>query len=251
MAETDDSRSLADQAYTLIKEAVICCKLEPGDPITEEQLATETRFGRAAVRTAIKRLCQEKLVDIGPRQRYIVTPITLRHVNELFEVRRLLEPTAARLAARSIDIERLVRLEELCKARYLVGDADSSRVFLRHNTEFHTIVARASSNEVLVDVLVGVLEKIERVHHLGHMLRDRNEQAFHEHHDLVEALADHDGDRAYEITCDQIGAAQRFAVEGLLNSPSVQLVNVGKAHTSRGTVDRSSRLTLTLRESNS
>ena len=231
-SDTDESRSLADQAYTAIKLAVICCELEPGEPVTEEQLAAQSGFGRAAVRTAIKRLCQEKLVEVAARQRYIVAPITLRQVNELFEVRRLLEPTAAQHAAGNIDIDRLLRLEELCKARYVVGDVDSSRSFLRLNTEFHTIVVRASGNDVLAELLVGVLEKIERVHHLGHLLRDRNEQAFHEHVDLLEALAAGDGERAYAITHEQIGAAQRFAVDGLLMSPSVLSVNVGTGRSS-------------------
>jgi DNA-binding GntR family transcriptional regulator len=120
-------------------------------------------------------------------------------------------------------------------------------MFLRLNTEFHTIVARASGNDVLADTLVGVLEKIERVHHLGHMLRDRNEQAFHEHSDLVDALAAGDGDRAYDIAREQIGAARRFAVEGLLNSPSVQSVNLGRAHSSLAAVDRFNHAALTPR----
>ena len=82
------------------------------------------------------------------------------------------------------------------------------------------------NNPRLADAVVSVLEKIERVHHMGHLLRDRNEQAFHEHHDLVEALVAGDGERAEEITRTQIDSARRFAIDGLLASPSVQMVNV-------------------------
>jgi DNA-binding GntR family transcriptional regulator len=219
-------QSLADRAYAAIKTAVIRCELEPGEPITEEQLAGQYRVGRAAVRAALKRLWQEKLVEVAPRQRYIVAPITLRHVNELFEMRGLLEPTAARLAAGRIDPAHLRRLEELSRARYIVGDADSARAFLNLNTEFHATVARASGNDLLADALVGLLEKVERVHHMGHLLRDRNEQAFHEHHDLVEALIAGDGELAHTITASQIDAARRFAIDALLDSPTIQMVNV-------------------------
>lgn len=233
MGLVDDGRSLGDQAYAAIKAAVIRCELEPGAPVTEEQLAALYGVGRAAVRAALKRLCQEKLVEVALRQRYVIAPITLRHVNELFAVRALLEPAAARLAAGRIDAAHLRRLEELCQARYIVGDAESARAFLRLNTEFHSTVVRAAGNEVLADTLVGVLEKIERVHHLGHLLRDRNEQAFHEHHDLVEALLDGDGERAFQITGDQIEAARRFAIDALLLSPSIQSVNVARRAISR------------------
>ena len=116
-------------------------------------------------------------------------------------------------------------LDELCQARYVVGDIFSARAFLRLNTEFHTTIARACGNEVLADTLAALLEKIERVHHLGHLLRDRNEQAFHEHHDLVEALVADDGQRAYEITAEQIEAARGFAIASLLASPTLQTVN--------------------------
>jgi DNA-binding GntR family transcriptional regulator len=218
-------RSLVDQAYSAIKRSVIDCELAPGEAITEEQLALHYGVGRAAVRAALKRLTQEKLVDVGVRQRYNVTPLTLRHVNELFAVRALLEPHAARLAARRIDSEHLRRLDELCQARYVVGDLLSARAFLRLNTEFHTTIARACGNELLADTLVDLFEKVERVHHLGHLLRDRNEQAFHEHHDLVEALVAGDGQRAFEITAEQIEAARSFAIDTLLASPTIQTVN--------------------------
>ncbi|MBV9169322.1 MAG: GntR family transcriptional regulator [Chloroflexi bacterium] len=220
------SRSLADRAYAAIKAAVIRCELEPGLAVTEAQLATQFRVGRAAVRAALKRLCQERLVEVALRQRYRIAPITIRHVKELFEVRALLEPSAARSAAGRIDSAHLRRLDELCQARYIVGDAESARAFLQLNTEFHSTIVRACGNDLLAETIVGVLEKIERVHHLGHLLRDRNEQAFHEHHDLVEALVDGDGERAYEITRTQIDSARQFAIDGLLASPSLQTVNI-------------------------
>ena len=222
-------RSLADKAYAVIKLAVIRCELEPGVAVTESQLATQYRVGRAAVRAALKRLCQERLVELALHQRYRVAPITIRHVNELFEIRALLEPAAARSAAGHIDSTRLRRLDELCQARYVVGDAESARAFLQLNTEFHSTIVRACGNDLLAETIVGVLEKIERVHHLAHLLRDRNEQAFHEHHDLVEALVSGDGERAYEITRSQIDSARQFAIDGLLSSPSLQMVNIAAA----------------------
>jgi DNA-binding GntR family transcriptional regulator len=85
--------------------------------ITEERLAQQYRVGRAPVRAALKGLTHEKLVDIGVRQRYSVTPLTLRHDNELFAVRALLKAACGALAARRIDAEHLRCLDELCQAR--------------------------------------------------------------------------------------------------------------------------------------
>ncbi|HYM68380.1 MAG TPA: GntR family transcriptional regulator [bacterium] len=220
------TRPLTETAYALIKRSIIRCELEPGGPVSEEQLASLYGVGRAAVRAALKRLYQEQFVEHVSRQRYVVAPITLKHVQELFDVRLLLEPAAARRAANHVDGEHLRRLNKLCQARYRVGDRTSAEAFLRANTEFHTIVARSSGNRALADMIVGLLEKVERIHHMGHLLRDRNEEASHEHHDLIEALVAGDCERAERIMTEQITAARTFVLESMLSSPSVQLVNV-------------------------
>jgi DNA-binding FadR family transcriptional regulator len=153
-------------------------------------------------------------------------PITLKHVGELFDVRLLLEPPAARRAAGRVDAERLRTLDELCQAQYRVGDRESAATFLSVNTEFHVAVAEASGNSLQASMIRGLLDKVERVHHLGHLLHDRNQDAYHEHHDLLEALLAGDGDRAEQIMVDQIVAAKRFAIDAMVNSASLSTVNV-------------------------
>jgi DNA-binding GntR family transcriptional regulator len=55
------------------------------------------------------------------------------------------------------------------------------------------------------------------------MLRDRNDEMYHEHHDLVDALV---SGNAEQVAADQIRAAQRMVIDGLLSSPSLQSVNL-------------------------
>ena len=231
VADLDDEgtarqRSLAETAYARIKRAIIRCDLEPGQQVTEEELAERFGLGRAAIRPALKRLYQEGLVRTITRQRYVIPPITLKDAHDLFDLRMLLEPVAARRAAGRVDPAQLKRLDELCRAQYRLGDRDSAEAFLRANTEFHVTVARASGNEIMAEVIANLLDREERLNHLSHVLHDRNEEAYHEHHDLVEALVAGDGDRAEQVMADQIRAARAFVIEALTASPSVQSVNV-------------------------
>uniref|UniRef100_A0A7C3APB4 GntR family transcriptional regulator n=1 Tax=Thermorudis sp. TaxID=1969470 RepID=A0A7C3APB4_9BACT len=223
---TDKNGLLADTAYALIKRSIIRCDLEPGQPITEEQLGTRFGIGRAAARAAIKRLHQEQFIHRITRNRYVVAPITLKHVNELFELRLLLEPAAARLAAGKLDPETQRRLQELARARYQVGDRKSAEAFLRTNTEFHALIAQASGNSLLASVIRGMLDKVERVHHMSHLLRDRSAEAIHEHQELLDALVAGDADRAEQVMIQQILAAKQFVIEAMLASSSLQTVNV-------------------------
>jgi len=214
-------------AYAAIKRDIVRCELKPGDLETETGLAGRYGVGRAAVRSALNRLFQEGLVQPMPRQGYRITPITLKTVRDLFAVRVLLEPHAARLAAAQAGPSELERLAELCDAaRYQLGDSASAEEFLRLNTAFHVGIARASGNERLAGIIASLLDEMERLFHLGLMLRDRNDEMYHEHHDLVDALTACDGERAARVVVEQIEAARTMVTDALLSSDSILTVNL-------------------------
>src|SRR5690606_16143519 len=134
-----------------ITRDIVQCVLPPGGQVTEEQLAERYDVGRAAVRASLNRLCQEKLVRLQNRRGYYVAPITLKHVSDIFQMRLLLEPPVARLATGRVDGQLLFRLNELCRAQYQTGDAESAAAFLSTNTEFHLAIAEATGNELIYD----------------------------------------------------------------------------------------------------
>jgi len=227
-AEASPSLPLTEVAYARIKRAIIRCDLEPGRQVTEEQLAERFEISRAAVRPAIKRLFQEQLVQTISRQRYIIPPITLKDAQDLFELRLLIEPAAAKRAAGRVDAAQLGRLDQLCRAQYELGDRESAEAFLRANTEFHVTVARASGNELMAEVIANLLDREERFNHLSHVLHDRNDAAYHEHHELVEALVAGDGGRAENVMAEGIRSARLFVVEALMSSLAILSANVVK-----------------------
>jgi DNA-binding GntR family transcriptional regulator len=223
---TEQTGRLSDRAYERIKRDIIVCSLEPGQNFTEEQLADEYGVGRAAVRSAVKRLYQEQLIQVGPAKRYAIAPITLKHAQDVYQMRSLLEPKAARMAAGNLSREQIEQLEYLGTAQYKPGDPKSAEDFLRSNSEFHVQVARASGNEIMAEVVASLLDRAERLNHLSHMLGDRNEEAVHEHHELLDALSRGDCDRAEEVMRQQIESAKNFVLMALMSSPVIQSTNV-------------------------
>lgn len=218
--------SLAETAYQSVKRDIIRCDLEPGRQITEQQLAKRYDVSRAVVRPAIKRLYQQQLIQTISRQRYVVSPVTLKEANDLFELRLLIEPPAARKAAGRLRPSQIERLEQLSRVQYQVGDRESAEAFLEANVELHVLVARASGNDMLTEMVGTLLEREQRLNHLSHMLRDRNNDATNEHRDLLDALAIGDGERAEQVMKEGIQSARRFVLEALMTSPSIQSVNV-------------------------
>ena len=95
------------------------------------------------------------------RRGYVVTPVTVKDVQDLFEFRLLLEPGTARLAAGRISQAELKRLRALCRA-----DKTSRSAFNRANTEFHVAIAEAAGNHRVAIAIAQVLDGMDRLFNL-------------------------------------------------------------------------------------
>src|SRR5437870_13123370 len=78
---------------------IVSLELRPGAVIDERRLMERLGIGRTPVREALRRLAQERLVEVYPRRGMFVTGVDVRELARLSEVRAVLEPEAARLAA--------------------------------------------------------------------------------------------------------------------------------------------------------
>lgn len=222
-------QSLNAQVYQRAKEDIITCALPPGAEVSESFLAARFHTGKAPIRWALACLAKEHLVLAKPRKGHVVAPVTLQTVRELFELRLLLEPTAAKQAAGKVDAKRLNELNQLCDAGYVPGDWASEARFLKANKEFHVSVAKASGNQRLAMLLEGILDEMERLFHLGLAIRNRSEEMRHEHSSLIEALVSGDCDRVEQVTIEQIEAARQMVLGALLSSEQLNKANISVA----------------------
>jgi DNA-binding GntR family transcriptional regulator len=218
--------SLSGEAYRRIKDAIVTCQLAPGSTFSESSIAERFGLGKAPVRWALATLVQEQLVVARPRQGYVVAPVTIQRVNELFDLRLLLEPAATRMAAGNVDGALLRQIDAICAAGYQPGDRASERTFLGANKSFHVSVARASGNRSLARVLESILEEMERLFHLGLALRDRSEEMQHEHNELICMLVAGDKAGAERVTVAQIEAARKMVLDAILGSVRVRTVEI-------------------------
>lgn len=212
---------LTDRAYERIRHDIICCAYAPGAEISEAQLCAHYRLGKAPVRMALSRLAHDGLVRAIPRRGYMVTPVTLKDIQDVFELRLMLEPAAARMAAGRVDAQRLRTLDDVCRAGYQSGDARSISRFLEANKAFHVTIAQATGNARLADAIERLLDEMTRLLHLGLGLRNRSQELQHEHRALVKALLRGDGGTSENICREQIETARNMVLSAILTSSSV------------------------------
>ena len=211
-------RSLNDIAYDAIKDDIISCALQPGEDVSEGLLVARYRMGKAPIRSALMRLRQEGLIVSRGRQGNAVSPVTLRDVQEIFQLRLVLEVTAVRLAAGRVDAARLRALNEAAHATHAAGDSAGEAAYLRANRAFHRYVAECAGNQRLVALVVSLMEQHERIVHLGLALQRREREFHHFHDDLVTALIEGDGERAAQLTEAALRGGQKKVMEALTAS---------------------------------
>jgi DNA-binding GntR family transcriptional regulator len=207
--------SLTEQAVTALRREILTARMRPGETLSEAAVSRQLELGKAPVRAALARLAEEGLVLAVPRRGWIVSLVTVRDIHEVFNLRILLEPEAARLAAGRVDAALLRRLDSMCACGYQPGDEDSTFTFLDANKAFHVALAELSGNGRLSRQIDRLLDESTRMLALGLHRRDRNGEMAHEHHALIEALALGQADEAAAIMREQVSASRAMVLAAL------------------------------------
>src|SRR5581483_872185 len=122
------------RVYRTLKSWILNGRLRPGDFLPEVELARQCRTSRTPIREACNRLSQEKWIRGIPHRGYVVPPISVREILEVYEHRKVLECFTAGRAAREAsgsDIDRLRKIIEVENQPTI-----DMKHFLRANEEF-------------------------------------------------------------------------------------------------------------------
>src|SRR4029077_11981955 len=95
MSKISPVESLADKAYHAIRRLIVSLELAPGAVIDERSLIEQLGIGRTPVREALRRLAEERLVEVYPRRGMFVTGVDIRQLAPIFQGRESLEAGGA------------------------------------------------------------------------------------------------------------------------------------------------------------
>lgn len=122
----------------------------PGQRLVESDLTAEFGVSRGPLREALARLATEGLVELEPFRGATVRRLTAEQVRQLYQVREVLESTAAGLAAENVDRgDNRRRLQEALEVNNRFLDGGERRAYVEFNQRFHDLVVELSGNEVL------------------------------------------------------------------------------------------------------
>jgi DNA-binding GntR family transcriptional regulator len=148
-----EHKTLEERVYEELVRLIADATLAPGTQIDEQALAAGLGVSRTPLRAALARLVQEGLALTVPYRGTFVRQFTAKDIDELYEVRTLLEQLAARRAAERIDAEQLAALEETVAAAEAARVREDLAAHTAADAEFHRLIARAADNQLLVEML--------------------------------------------------------------------------------------------------
>jgi len=151
---------LRDEVYLSIKEAILTGEMAPGERLSIGNLLRETGFSPTPIREALLKLEQEGFVSRLPKGGFIVSRFTKKDIDQIFDIRSLLESYAAILAIPHIQQEDILWLEKNIREseQYILKKKLDKVSTL--NTEFHDYLNRLSKNEKLLAIINGLKDQI-------------------------------------------------------------------------------------------
>lgn len=183
-------KSLKDKAYDELKELIISGKLEANERIDEDFLSKSLNVSRTPVREAINRLEQEGWINIVPRKGMFVNNISLKEINDIFQVRSNLEPIILEMAFYKINREDLISLKE----KFLDFSSKNSltpeekKELDTLDNELHLLILRNCNNNFIIKMMENVYEHNMRIRNISFQPPIRRFDAIKEHINIIESI---------------------------------------------------------------
>lgn len=206
-------KPLREVVFDALRSAITSGALQPGERIMENQLAEQLRVSRTPVREAIRKLEQEGFVVMVPRRGTYIADISIRDINEVFEIRTALEVLAAGLAAERIAEEDLEKLERLLVEIGELIDIGDNEKLVEADCRFHDILYNSTHNKTLANIVSNLREKFTPFRAISYAYPGRAKPSLEEHRRLVEALAQRNAPLAQQVARKHMEKAEQTLLQ--------------------------------------
>ncbi len=194
-ARIDRSSLIPEQAYKILRHAIITLKMPPGAVIVERQITDHLGISRTPVRDAIRQLADERLVNIRPQSGTYVALIDRHQLEEGRLIRRALEVEGIKLAMERIDDAAIERLRDLLVLQERAADKDRHEDFIAYDDQFHQSISELSGYSRLWRIIDRSKAQLDRVRYLSSPIPHREEKTIAQHAAIVDAMARRNLDR--------------------------------------------------------
>ncbi len=192
--QAEDSSQIA---YQGIRRMIYTRELVPGQKIAYRDLAEKLHLSPTPIIQALERLELQSFVAHEPNRGFYMTPFSVREIEEIYEMRELIEPSLVRATIQNLNKEALVELKAALDA-HLAAEREvylTDRLF--KNKEFHLTLASLSGKETQIRILENLFDILFLKY--SNLPRTSLTATDQEHQQIYDAIAVRSGERAQSI----------------------------------------------------
>lgn len=179
-------KTLSEQAYEIIRERILANVMFPAKPIRQDALSQDLGVSKIPLREALTRLEQDGLLISHPNRGFIVRPISLAEAEDVFQLRKTLEPEAAAQGCKRATEQDRQKVEEIFKRLQSMASEISPQA-VTVNREFHLALTAPANRKITQELLTKVHLLSERYVRRHLDPPDREADAFREHQEIFDA----------------------------------------------------------------
>lgn len=193
--------SLVQMAYEEIRRLIIEEELNPGELLSENQLAEYLKMSRTPVREAIRRLQAEGIMESKQGLGTFLRPLTLKDVKNIYEVRMALELIACETAIDRITDEEIKAVREsliTLLERDKAGEPIDRMEFSKLDGQIHDLIVKRSNNSYIKILMDQIYFHVDRYRIISFHVSLNMEESTRQHLELLDCLCDRDLKRLKE-----------------------------------------------------
>jgi DNA-binding GntR family transcriptional regulator len=193
--------TIASQIAQAIREKV----LAPGTPLIQEDLAKRFNVSRNPVREALRLLSADGLVTITQGSGATVRQLSLVELNELYDLRIVLEP---QIADRIVDEATKRAVAELTSLADAMDSTEDATTWMRANFRFHSLLYEIAARPHTEAILRSLLSAVQPYSHENVIRLGGRSRASEEHHLMIEAIVGRESSRLAELFASHLSNAR-------------------------------------------
>ena len=199
--------NLSRAVYEKVRADIFEFRLLPGARFSENEVAAQARVSRTPVREALFRLEREGYLQVHPKSGWSVRELDFEAIDQLYDVRVILEAEAVRKLCARDPRTALAGLSAIWLVAPRKRLTDGARV-ARLDEEFHAAVVVAAGNPELARIHQGITERIRIVRRLDFTHPERIAYTYLEHGQILRMLLARDAARASALLRSHIEASK-------------------------------------------
>ena len=190
------SYPLSLQARKQIEEFILDGVLRTEDKITERDMAVRLGMSRAPVREAIRELINAGLLEQISARQIVVRQLLCTEIEEIFDIRAMLEGKAAALAAGNRQSGQLKQLQSLFERMILVADSQDYPIYFDLNIQFHKLIHQIANAPRLLSLIDQIMRESLLLRSRSLVNEDHIQNSINEHNQILMSLESGDSELA-------------------------------------------------------